>query len=461
MYNNRPILRAWGATALCALAAGCHANTRRDAREVYKIERAGYLLETSIGDSEFREEIARLLDRTRHELELLFPRAASAPAGPSNLRIILLSSEAERIASEELRRPGSTDGLRMFPARSSRSTLSATLAMPRSDLYIQQNGKTQWLLPESVSVSMAHEAAHLWIFSHIPGERQLPEWLHEGIAECVAERATGATIFARESARELLRALDRGEAPTLQDLFQKNPRESRSPQLWTVAAWWRVRTLAREGSVNLQNISDEVLATAGDAKAAIEIYKKLTRAPDSLLPLRAGIEALAESQPWWSVGRDITEISPGVGREGGFLLSPIPGTAVWNFMNPSRDFSKFDLRGIVTLVDGGSPELWLGLGFDDGGNGIRATIRASGRIAVERVIEGQPQYADEAVLGSGLLPAGRAVSFRAWREGRRIHFEIGGREAAVPLPRETEIPAGRFGIGARGGAFLVTGISIP
>ncbi|MBI3817527.1 MAG: hypothetical protein HY286_02460 [Planctomycetes bacterium] len=427
--------------------------------ENYKIQAGAFLLETEIADARVRAAAADVLGRADAVLRKHFKRM---PA--QTLRFTLLASEAERWARAAA--PGDDDEtLRAVPARASRSTLSAVVAFPRSELIEHNDLIPDLLLPDSVKLALGHEAAHLWIFATIPFERKIPESIHEGIAEWISECVDGENdrrgAMWRESVPELLRARERDEVPTIDEFLRISPKESRSPQLWTSLAWWIVRQLTydRDKTI-LQALNDDVAPSFAENSS---LRKSLAFWEERGLTL-GGLGGLlwgSDTPPdWWTIGRDVS-VLPGDGAFApGFLLAPIPGAGVWLFRYNSKTSFKCIIEFDATLLGGGSPELWIGFGFDDGSNGVRVLIPRSGRVTVERVVDGQPQYAREAQLGERIPREGEAVHVRVSRAAEEVKVDVGTRSVTLPFPTGAMAISGHLGVGARGGAFAIRALSI-
>lgn len=460
MIGRRRKCSFWRGAALIAAAASlfcCQSTIEQKPRELFVLKSGPFEIETEIADPEVHRRLIQILERVSLGLHTIFADRFG-DIGP--LRVRLLDSEAERWVDASLVSGREIDVSRAIPASASRRTFRATVAMPRADVIYNKNTLADLFIPDSVAATIAHEATHLWIFKNIKNEADLPPWVHEGVAEFVARSAVGAGLFERESVPELLRARDRGELPTLEELFTIDPKESRSPQLWTAAAWWHIRSLASEGSpADIQNAIVYMLEAGGDRDAAREYY--ISHFGD-----RAFVYTPLESEnvEWWSVGRDVSRLRAPSTPESvapiSFLLAPIPGKGVWNFKFNEMVFSEFNVEADVTVLGGGSPELWFGFGFDDGGNGVRLSIPASGLLTIERVIDGLPHYGYTEDIGASPLGNGGPVHVDVRREGRRLRVEIGPRRAVISLPRDVDIPRGRFGVGAKGGAFTVRALSI-
>jgi hypothetical protein len=396
-----------------------------------------------VPDGTIQEAIADQLARCG---EFLVKTTGVTPVRPP--LIIVKKSEVERFATDDTLRAQDVS-VRALPARASRATLSAEIAFPREEVWRARAKASSpipdCILPDSLVSALAHEAAHLWVFATIPDERKIPEAVHEGFAEWVS-----ATLypqcFAREGACEIANARMRAQLPDFYQLLDTGVRAATSPQLATaVAAQWMQRLAASNANIGqlLQSVASgakplsSVLATVSDARGDVAVA-------DTAWPSK-----------YWQVGRDVTALS-GTGEHApGFLLAPIPGSCAWLFETEEKDCSDFVANCEVTILGGGSPEFWLGFGFDDGRNGCRAVVPISGRAAVEAVVDGQPQYGFEEELGAGAVTTGLSLPIRIARRGRVVSFDVRSHHVEVPVRQGPPSRVGRFGIGARGGAIVV------
>jgi hypothetical protein len=433
-----------------------------------------FVLRTTVSDPAARSAAVETLRRASELLlELGFERPASA------LTIELYASDEERLAATGEMDPASParanpnrnagETYPIVPASASRTSLRAAVAFPRREVARSFDGAE---LCDSTRIALAHEAAHLWLFAQGSGEERVPEAIHEGIAEWVADqmqqffesprrlspeanRGAGARCseaFLRESAVELWHASEKGALPSPAELLRRAPRDFASPQLATAAAWaWIAGALADPAQRKNARVWFEQVAGGEDPERAMESNFGARESWHWLAELRTA----APPGGWWAMGRDATAL-----RGGGFLLSPVPGKNLWVFQREGGDCHNFEFEAEVECLGGAMPELWIGFGFDDGRNGARAVIPASGIAAVEAVRDAMPQYGNTADLSPGAFPKHQPRRIRIVRRGRDVSFFVGFAPVTIRVPDNANADFGRIGIGARGGVFAVRDLAI-
>ena len=506
-----PIRGIAGASALALLAAGCRAPAREVASRPSGLhqEKSGpFVLESEIADPKIRAAAVETLARASEVLEALYG------ARPEReLTIRLYPSETDRWVAEGVD-PTARD-YQPLPASASRASLRASVAFPRIEVVERRDALPDLLLCDSTRIALAHEAAHLWTFATIPGEENIPESIHEGIAEWVADqvqtrweasmgiderdsadpvrakeidafegyfklprrpneteycvyplefekgpygRWVTSAAFQRESGAELGALRLTHPIPTIAELLDTTPRASKSPQLWTAAAWFQVSALTSL-SENPTNFVRWVRAMARG-----EDPKKTYEDIFGIEEYRQWIEMCAHqlggAQRLWSVGRDVSQLRPSSAFGVSALLAPTPGSATWLFDSGDWDCERFEADADVQILGGGSPELWLGFGFDDGRNGVRAVIPTSGKATVEGVVGGVPNYGFDASLSAGAVRSDRPFHVRVRRDNDEVTFFVGFAPVTVRMPRGFDAKTGRIGVGARGGAFTVRDLRI-
>lgn len=417
-----------------------------------------FLLQTTVAEPRALAAARKVLEDTLHVLQ----QEIGSPAQNRILTIRWVSSETERLAIQELE--SAHGGPLTLPASANRRTLTAVVATPRADLFVVDSLVPDLLLPDSFCATLAHEAAHLYVFAHVIDESRIPQALHEGFAEWVAlqvaslERKNGgqrgwSSVFARESLMELRRAAESGALPHVEEWITTNPRESRSPQLWTALSLWHWQAYAQKGG----RITDPALA--GDDATTWFLQKSgLTAA--SVPEASELAQSASDELQFWSIGRDVSAVPGTAGLAPGFLLAPIPGKGVWLLEGAECDPGDFTISFEFTVLGGGAPELWVGAGFDDGRHGLRMAVTSADRVSVEPVRDGLVYYAHDVRMGSGLLRPGRPTRFVVTRRDKSVTFEIGVHREEVSMPREFTLQRGRFGIGAKGGAIVIRNLSI-
>jgi len=501
-----------GASALALLAAGCRAPARDVASrpsELHQEKSGPFVLETEIADPKIRAAALETLARASEVLEALYGDRPTR-----DLTIRLYPSETDRWVAEGVD-PTARD-YQPLPASASRASLRASVAFPRIEVVERRDALPDLLLCDSTRIALAHEAAHLWTFATIPGEENIPESIHEGIAEWVADHAerlreqgleahtsvvkpqifeatepsywgdcyfpfsaaaiaapedrNGESVervpnpkvskpFLRESLGEWRLAREEDRLPTYQAWIKTPPRDSPSPQLWTVISWLAIANYLRD---------QDCVPAFRTWLRSICLGERLDSATNRLIlrlkypvAIEGFIERMASDVPrWWSLGRDVSELAGAPGLASGFLLSPVPGRAVWLFERKTRDCQRFQVDADVQILGGGSPELWVGFGFDDGRNGVRAVIPVSGKATVEGVTCGVPNYGFDASLSAGAVRNDRPFHVRVRRDNDEVALFVGFAPVTVRMPRGFDAKTGRIGIGARGGAFTVRDLRI-
>ncbi|MFN0207442.1 MAG: hypothetical protein ACKVS6_14145 [Planctomycetota bacterium] len=449
------------AARICILASlvclACAAPNVKDSQKnseppapPFTIRRAGsFVLKSEIPDPRVCDEAARVLLETE---EMLSSCLETRPS--RELIIYLKRSELERAAAAGEDRFDDTKP-KWIPARASRSALSAEVAFPRDELWRDRSWTPDLILPDSLRSSLSHEAAHVFVFNTIPGETNIPESLHEGFAEWIASRAVDAA-FQREGLAELYDAKSKNRLPSIEDVLLTIPREAESPQFATAAACQLFRALAavRPG-LPAEWIYSAAAGREEFARALAELFtndelnKKLLDHYQNFAP-----------GEYWQMGRDVSRLAGTETLASGFLLAPMPGSPVWLFDHQERNCNNISVSADVTILGGGSPEFWIGFGFDDGRNGCRAVIPISGRATVEGVVDGQPHYGFVEEFGPGVVRTGKPLAVTVTRKDNRVIFEIGSRTLTLPIRGGIPYARGRIGIGARGGAVAVRKLSI-
>jgi len=416
----------------------------------FTIRRAGsFVLKSEIPDPRVCDEAARVLLQTE---ELLTSCLETRPS--RELTMYLKRSELERAAAAGEDRFDDTKP-KWIPARASRSSLSAEVAFPRDELWRDRSQTPDLILPDSLRSSLAHEAAHLFVFNTIAGELNIPESLHEGFAEWIASRAFGEA-FEREGLAELYDAKIKNQLPSIENILLTIPREAASPQFATAAACQLFRALASvrpglpaEWIYSAAAGREEFARALSELLTHDELNKKLLDHYQNVVP-----------GDYWQMGRDVSRLAGAETLASGFLLAPMPGSPVWLFDHNETNCSNFSVSAEITILGGGSPEFWVGFGFDDGRNGCRAVIPISGRATVEGVVDGQPHYGFVEEFGSGVVRMGKPLAVTVTRRDNRVTFEIGMRKLTLPIRGGVAYARGRIGIGARGGAIAVRKLSI-
>lgn len=437
-----------------AFAACAAPNVKKSANDKdpapFAVRRAGsFILKSEIQDPIVCDEAARVLLQTDEILKSCLETRPSR-----DLIIYLKRSELVRLAAAEGDR---LDDIKpkWIPARASRTSLSAEVAFPRDELWRDRTWTPDLILPDSLCSSIAHEAAHLFIFDTIPGEAIIPQSLHEGFAEWIASRVARES-FEREGLAELYEAKCKNRLPAILDVIKAVPREAESPQFATAAACQLFRALA---GVRAELPAEWMRSAAGGSESLAAAVAKILANAELNHQLTENYQIFSAGD-YWQIGRDVSILPGTVLLAPGFLLAPLPGSPVWIFDTNEKNCEDIVVTAEITILGGGSPEFWIGFGFDDGRNGCRAVIPISGRATVEAVADGQPQYGFVEELGAGVVRIGQPKRISVRRTGRNVEFEVGAQTVSLPIRGDAAFARGRIGIGARGGVIAVRKLSI-
>lgn len=444
------------ASAILALALGvaaCRATRPEEAvvRGWHSMEVGSFSLITNLERQDLLDQACETLRAADRELALLLGK------GNQPLQVHLEASELDRAARGRSVAPDVADFL--LPARAHRGSLRAELALPREEADSRAEIWKEIPLFSSTAATLVHEAAHLAAFERLDPESRIPAALHEGFAEWIAERvlagrdapAGALQGFLWESAGALRGGIGAPVEP-LEALILTAPRATSSPRLATAQAWIWVRTLARrQGEAAVigwlrslargEDHNSSFVSAFGDARANATAVEQ---------------ERAALCRGPWSAGRDVTPL-----RGGGLLLSPIPGTVAFWFGEAELTHQGFVASWRARCLGGSAPELRLEWGRAESGGGIRLTIPASGRVALELVDDrNAPQHGVELDLGSAAaFRIGTERALRVERMGRTLVVDIDGSQGEFLLPAEA--PAdGALGLSAVGGAFRIDGFTL-
>jgi hypothetical protein len=409
----------------------------------------------------------------------------------------LYSSAPARAIAEDGRLD--EESFKARPAGARRQGLVASVAFPREEVLTQRSRIPGFLLCDSVRIALAHEAAHLWIFASLTGEERIPESIHEGLAEWVAdrvqcqyERVTGiyglpfrlpdtsfpnearfcvfplevrrtvpnwigraSTAFDRDAVAFLDSASERGHWPEFRKLLSTSPRDSGSPRLWTSVAWAYVGGMLSRGDNPYSFVT--WLRAMADGGDPLETYGQVFGDAD----WTAWLDSTRGQVKRWPttriVGEDVSPLgwSP-FGED--FLLAPSTGRqAAWLGRKSGND-RDLDIALTVECLGGGAPEIWIGFGLDDELSGVRLVLTQGGVASLEELKSGIPQFGPTTPIPSAFFPSTRAVDLRIEKRSDRVVVKSGLRRFELQLREGVKFSAGRTGVGARGGAFVVRGL---